>query len=124
MDALQTIDDELQKMQHSSDAAEATLEASASDASILDLGLRSQLAALHGNINSLVATRIDALLVGDLITGKETARCRRKSLIKRAENLIERVEGQVSRFDGIRSGAMSSTHILALAGEEDDIVMY
>ena len=55
--------------------------------------------------NKLLATRIDAILTGDLVSGKDDARAKRKALIQKVEKLIETVEGQVKRFDQMRASA-------------------
>lgn len=107
MDALRHIDDQMKALQKSSDEAEIALHCSG--ASGLNLGLRSQLGQMHGDANSLLGNKIDAILISSLVSGKEAARLQRKALIKQAESLIERVEGQVKRFDEIRAHASSST---------------
>jgi len=122
MTALDSIDEQMQTMQKMSDAAEATLErAGASD---LNLELRSQLGQLHGNVNTLLATRIDALLVGALVSGRDAARLKRKALIKQAECLIERTESQVKRFDELRAEVSSPSVQASATGEDEYIVMY
>lgn len=63
----------------------------------LPLGLRNELAQLHGNANKLLATRLDAIITSDLTSGKEEARAERKRLIRATEMLIERVEAQAER---------------------------
>ena len=45
-----------------------------------------------GNANRLLATRIDAILTGELISGRDDARAKRKALIKQVEKLIEKLE--------------------------------
>ena len=64
--------------------------------------LRNELAQLHGNANKILATRIDAILTGELVSGKDDARAKRKALIKVVEGLIETVEAQVKRYDKAR----------------------
>lgn len=91
-------------MQQKCFAAESTLSG-ATLASELDPKLRNELAQLHGNANKLLATRIDAILTGDLVSGKDDARAKRKALIQKVEKLIETVEGQVKRFDQMRASA-------------------
>ena len=71
----------------------------------LDPSMRNQLAQLHGNANKLLTTRLDAILTGDLVSGRDDARARRKALIKQVEALIERLEGLVKRVDEIRAQA-------------------
>ena len=88
---------ELQSMQCVSDAAEASLVRGE-----VPLALRGELAQLHGSLNKLLATRLDAILTGDLTSGREEARARRKSLIVRCESLIECVEFQIGRIDALK----------------------
>jgi len=49
----------------------------------LDPKLRNDLAQLHGNLNKLLATKLDAILTGDLNSGKDDARAKRKELIRK-----------------------------------------
>merc|ERR1712228_400280 len=95
---LDSIADNLSKMQLTCDEADTVL-ADISDCSQLPVGLRNDLAQLHGNANRLLATRLDAIITGDLNTGKTEARSRRKAMIQTTEQLIERVEAQVKRID-------------------------
>ena len=44
-------------------------------------------------------------IAGELISGRDDARAKRKSLIKQVEKLIETVEGQVKRVDKLKSSA-------------------
>ena len=67
-----------------------------------DAGLRNELAQLHGNANKLLATRIDAILTSELISGRDDARAIRKQLIKDVEKLIDKVEDQVKRVDRLK----------------------
>ena len=41
-------------------------------------------------------------IAGELISGRDDARAKRKSLIKQVEKLIETVEGQVKRVDKLK----------------------
>ena len=84
-------------------SSKQTLQSTAGDQ--LDPKMRNELAQLHGNANKLLATRIDAILTGDLVSGKDDARAKRKALIQKVEKLIETVEGQVKRFDQMRASA-------------------
>ena len=68
----------------------------------LDSQLRNDLAQLHGNANKLLATRIDAILTGELVSGRDDARAKRKALIKTVEKLIDSVEKLVKRFDALK----------------------
>jgi len=97
VDTLEAIDLEVFDMQRVCDEAEKTLEQTPADE--LDPKLRGQLAQLHGNANKLLATRIDAILTSELVSGRDDARAKRKALIKQVEKLIETVEGQVKRYD-------------------------
>ena len=103
-ETLDSIEREVVGMQQKCFAAESTLSG-ATLASELDPKLRNELAQLHGNANKLLATRIDAILTGDLVSGKDDARAKRKALIQKVEKLIETVEGQVKRFDQMRASA-------------------
>eukprot|EP00900_Chrysochromulina_parva_P014708 jgi/Chrpa1/23238/Chrysochromulina_OHIO_Genome00007828-RA len=67
----------------------------------LPAALRGELAKLHGDANKLLATRIDAILTGDLTSGKDDARAMRKEMIRTVEGLIETVEDLVKRFDAL-----------------------
>ena len=67
------------------------------------LGLRNTMSQLHGNANKLLATRIDAILTSELVSGRDDARAKRKALIKVVEELIEKVEGLVKQFDKARA---------------------
>ena len=71
--------------------------AAAEGGAALPPALRGQLAQLHGNLNKILATRIDALSTVDITSGKDAARARRKALVLRSEELIETVEIQVRR---------------------------
>jgi len=66
-------------------------------------GLRNDLAQLHGNANQLLATRLDAILTGELNSGKMIARQKRKELIGQAEKIIENVERQIQRIDATKA---------------------
>ena len=65
--------------------------------------LRGELAQLHGSANKLLATRIDAILTSELISGRDDARAKRKALIKQVEKLIEKCESQIKRYDKLRA---------------------
>jgi len=84
-------------LQQRSIRAEAVLDAPPADG--MPAGIRSDLAQLHGDANKILATRIDAILTGELTSGKDDARAMRKELIRTVETLIEKVEQQVARFD-------------------------
>ena len=104
-DTLEQIELEVLDMQRTCDAAEETLEKTAADQ--LEPQLRNDLAQLHGNANKLLATRIDAILTSELISGRDDARAKRKALIKQVEKLIEAVEGQIKRIDKMKVAAPS-----------------
>lgn len=93
---LDRIAEQLHGMQIKSDDAELLL---CDDRAELPLTLRNELCQLHGNANKLIATRLDAILTGDLHSGRDDARAMRKQLIFQAEALIERVEKQVKQLD-------------------------
>lgn len=71
--------------------------------------LRNELAQLHGNANKLLATKLDAILTGELNSGKDEARAKRKQLIGVTETLIDRVEGLVKAYDQTRENLGSSS---------------
>lgn len=99
-----TLDDiERQLAQMSVQSTEADQELDDEEVAELRPQLRNELAQLHGNANKLLATRLDAILTGDLNSGKDAARAKRKALIRATEALIETVEGQVKRFDARRA---------------------
>lgn len=74
----------------------------------LNSQLRNDLAQLHGNANKLLATRIDAILTGELVSGRDDARAKRKSLIKTVEKLIDSVEKLVKKFDILKKESATS----------------
>ena len=90
-------------MQQRSLRAEGLLNAPPDEG--LPPSLRNDLAQLHGDANKILATRIDAILTGDLMSGKDDARSMRKQLIRDVEALIEKVEQQVVRCDRIREAS-------------------
>ena len=75
---------------------------SAPPAAGLEPKLRDELAQLHGNLNKLLATELDAILTGELNSGKDAARAKRKQLIGKAEKLIDDTEKQVKLFDKVK----------------------
>jgi len=99
---LDVLELQIKAMQVTSDEAETVLSAEVGTVEI-PTRMRNELAQLHGNLNKLLATRLDAILTGELNTGKDAARAKRKELIKTTETLIERVEGQVKRYDQHKS---------------------
>jgi len=115
LETLDGINERLTSIQAACDAADSALDAPSS----LERGLRSQLASLHGDANTLLAAKIDAILISDLSSGKEHVRMRRKALAKQAERLIERIEAQVRRFDEIRA-----TSVEGADDAKDDISMF
>ena len=100
-ETLDRLEVELTEMQETSAAAREVL--SVGTAKTLPLGLRSELASLHGSANKLLATRLDAIVTADLTTGREEARARRKKLVAAAEELIETLESQIKQIDQIKS---------------------
>ena len=103
VETLEGLELELTDMQTKSDAAETAL-ADATTADALPLGLRSELASLHGSANKLLATRLDAIVTADLTTGRDEARAKRKELVALAESLIELTEQQIKRIDALKAG--------------------
>ena len=70
-----------------------------------DPQLRNDLAQLHGNANKLLATRIDAILTSELISGRDDARAKRKALIKVVEKLIDNAERHVKKYDALKKAS-------------------
>jgi len=103
-DTLDSLDEKVFSLQGTVDQAWASLEATSS-AEALDLSIRSRLGQVHGDANSMLTTKIDAILIGDLTSGKDFARARRKRLIQQVEALIEQTEEGARRFDDIRVAA-------------------
>ena len=101
VDTLEQLELEVLEMQTLQAEAENTLSSTPGDQ--LDPALRNSLAQLHGNANKLLATRIDAILTSELVSGRDDARAKRKALIKVVEELIEKVEGLVKQFDKARA---------------------
>ena len=100
VETLEQLELEVAAMQKQSGEAEQLLQTTPGDQ--LAPALRNELAQLHGNANKILATRIDAILTGELVSGKDDARAKRKALIKVVEGLIETVEAQVKRYDKAR----------------------
>ena len=100
VDTLQQIEAELAAMKLKCDEADGILKNPPSDG--LPPQLRNTLAQLHGDANKLLATRIDAILTGELNSGKDDARAKRKELSGVTEGLIDRLEGQVKLFDKLK----------------------
>jgi len=98
---LDSISAQLEMMRLQSENATAAL-ASATCGAEVPVGLRNELSQLHGNANKLLATRLDAILTGDLNTGRDEARARRKLMIRDVEALIEKTEEQVKHIDRLR----------------------
>jgi len=101
LETLEQIEQEVLEMQLACEKAEQTLQTTPGEQ--LDPHMRNALAQLHGSANKLLATRIDAILTSELVSGRDDARAKRKALIKQVEMLIETVEGQVKRFDKARA---------------------
>ena len=97
VETLETLESEIQEMQARSNAADDALEKGE-----IPIGMRSDLAALHGSANKLLATRLDAIVTADLTTGRDEARAKRKALVAASEALIERTEQQVVRIDRLK----------------------
>jgi hypothetical protein len=60
--------------------------------------IQDALAQCYGNLEKLQFTEIDAVVTGDLITGKGEAKSLRKSLSKRTASLLNIVEGLVNEI--------------------------
>ena len=76
-DLLSTLDqfaDELTALQEICRRATEAIEAGT-----IGAGLRNELSQCHGDANKLLATRIDAVVTGDLTSGRDDARKKRKS---------------------------------------------
>lgn len=48
-------------------------------------------------------TRVPRARSGELISGRDDARAKRKALIKEVEQLIEKVESQIKRIDKMKA---------------------
>ena len=82
---LDMLEAELTQMQTQSTASAAAIAAATHGRGVLPLGLRSQLASLHGSANKLLATRLDAVATSDLSPGgRDQARAQRKRLVQAA----------------------------------------
>lgn len=95
---------ELADMTAQSDAVGKTIAGLSPDMPA-PVGARSELAKLHGAANKLLTTRIDAIVTGDLQSGREEARAHRKALVLASEALIETVEAQIRAIDTRNAGA-------------------
>ena len=62
-------------------------------------GLRNDLSQCHGSANKLLATKVDAVVTGDLTSGRDDARAKRKKLVHATEAFIEEVERQIKKLD-------------------------
>jgi hypothetical protein len=96
---LEELEMELAAMSNKCTKAAAALEAEAAAGTAVPMGLRSELAQLHGNANKLLAQRLDSLIVGELTTGQDEARARRKALVVACEVLIEATEAHIQTID-------------------------
>ena len=81
VDTLEGLDMQLKNMQLDLDRSADAIGAPPGTG--LDPKLRNDLAQLHGNLNKLLATKLDAILTGDLNSGKDDARAKRKELIRK-----------------------------------------
>ena len=93
---LQTIELQVVDMERQAKEYEALLSGPAEE---IPAGTRNKLAQLHGDTNKLLATKLDAILTGDLNSGKDDARATRKKLTAQMEALIEKVEALVKKHD-------------------------
>ena len=101
VETLDGLEAELVEMQAVSDAAADALAGSHTG---LPVGLRSELASLHGDANKLLATRLDAIVTAELTTGRDEARAKRKALVAATEVLIERTEQHIKQIDSAKAG--------------------
>ena len=94
-------------MEQQSAAATITLDTAAAQGASVPAGLRSDLASLHGSVNKLLATRLDAIVTSDMSSPgrRDEARAKRKALVAQSQALIERVEVQVAAVDALRAAA-------------------
>ena len=65
--------------------------------------IQDALSQCYGNLEKLQFTEIDAVVTGDLTTGKDTARTLRKQLSKRTGTLLNIVEGLVTEIKNRRN---------------------
>lgn len=103
VETLTTLQLQVVQIQNACEEAEGMLASTPFDG--LPVGMRNRLAQLHGDANSLLATKIDAILTSELNSGKADARAMRKQLIVTVEALIEKLEALVKRFDQLKAAA-------------------
>lgn len=113
VDTLEGLEAQIKAMTVSADDAEKEVTNASAGAGELRPDLRNELAQLHGNANKLLATKLDAILTGELNSGKDEARAKRKQLIGVTETLIDRVEGLVKAYDQTRENLGSSSQAAA-----------
>mmetsp|Transcript_46411 Transcript_46411/g.121825 ORF Transcript_46411/g.121825 Transcript_46411/m.121825 type:complete len:185 (+) Transcript_46411:19-573(+) len=102
VNTLTTLEREMQDMRDLSKSAAGHIDAVRAGTAGLPASLRGDLCNLHGSANKMLATRIDAIMTTELVSGKDEARAKRKQLVQQAEQLIEMVEGQVKAIDGLK----------------------
>ena len=71
--------------------------------------IQDALSQCYGNLEKLQFTQIDAVVTGDLTTGKDAARSLRKQLSKRTGALLNIVEGLVTEIKQRKSAARNGT---------------
>ena len=98
---------ELKEMQATHMAAADGIAAASQGGPPVPLSLRGELCSLHGSANKMLATRVDAIMTGDLMSGKDEARARRKALVLETERLIEQLEVQIKEIDGLKTEGSS-----------------
>ena len=103
-ETLEGLETELHEMQETSERAEQLLGQPE-----LPVGLRSELATMHGAANKLLATRLDAIVTSDLTTGRDAARAKRKVLVAATEALIEKTEQQIQLIDQRKEAALAAS---------------
>lgn len=109
---LTNLERDMEEMRTTSQAAAQQIEAASSGGALIPVSLRGDLCTLHGSANKMLATRIDAIMTSDLISGKEEARAKRKALVTQAEHLIETVEAQILAVDQLKGcNAPESTNL-------------
>lgn len=108
VNTLASIEAEMDEMLQTSERAVELILAAQQSRAQVPVELRGSLCTLHGSANKMLATRIDAIMTGDLVSGKDEARASRKALVRQCEQLIERVEAQIKSVDALKSGSSAS----------------
>lgn len=58
--------------------------------------LKSALSQMFGSVDKMLQTEVDAVLTGELSSGKSLARNSRKSITLRAQALLDRIEATMT----------------------------